>query len=451
MGRINKHQNVPIHAKKAKAKTVASSNIRKLTSLVITLLMLLHWQLPGAAAQSIKSTSNNKDTSALLIRHIYPFFARVNQDPAIRSMLTKYKPLRAIAESHQAAFKKALKHANLDTALRGLKWTAQQVTEISKALDVLYRKEPQFRALIKKLSDSHKYKTGVTDAKTKTPAATDSIFIDQMIRSIAAGMNYSVDTYLFGKAPQYAKIDAISIHLKDQRIRQQLKRVLLKATKGRQARLFYQLPLTTAIYALRLNGRTEAVLYDPLTGGMNRVPSNQVRTIDFSNYKYSAILVPGLGPEKPGVRLTEGGKARCRMAAAEFNKQEAPYLIVSGGHVHPNKTPFCEAVEMKIYMVDSLHMDESTILIEPYARHTTTNLRNATRLLYLLKIPMDKPVLIATDRSQSKYINNGMRKTSFRDLGYTPYSELRVITPDRTSFIPTLNSLRVNPLDPLDP
>lgn len=390
-----------------------------------------------------QQASRSKDTAALLIQHIYPFFSVLNAHPSVGHSLAKYKPLRKIARTNNTLLKKDLKAGQLEKAIHDIQLSSIQIKTIVQSLGKLNHKNPEMAAVVKQLRATQRYTWGTSDA--------DSAFLRKMVENVASGMRYATDVYLFGSKPTYGKIDAISIDLKNPDIRTALKDSLRRWLTSESADLFYFLPLKTALTALKMNGRTEAIWYDPLTEGLNAGPVAAIKKTDFSKYTYSAILVPGLGPEKPGVALTEGGKARCRMAAEQFNKGQAPFLIVSGGHVHPNKTPYCEAVEMKKYMVDSLHMNEACILIEPYARHTTTNLRNATRLIQLTGMPLDKPVLIVTDESQSSYINKGMRKTSLRDLGYTPYAELKILSPTHTVFTLNSKSSLVNPLDPLDP
>jgi hypothetical protein len=55
-------------------------------------------------------------------------------------------------------------------------------------------------------------------------------------------------------------------------------------------------------------------------------------------------------------------------------------VLVSGGSVHPAGTPLNEALMLREYLLDH-GASEEQILVEPHARHTTTNLRNAGRML----------------------------------------------------------------------
>jgi hypothetical protein len=308
-------------------------------------------------------------------------------------------------------------------------------TDIDFIGDELVRLFPQ--KLILKLKTSGAYQS----------YTTDTAFIRKAWETDARGVNYVIDTYIEGRPPLYPKIDAMSIDTTfKQKLAASMKRILAKGNPS-----FYYLPLSMALEALRLNGRDEAARYEPLTGKKNAAAYKRVKTINWQQYEYSAILVPGLGPELPGVRLDPNGAKRCDSAAIRFRAGKAPFLIVSGGHVHPNKTPYCEAIEMKKYMVEVLHIPANAIIIEPHARHTTTNLRNANRLIYLFNMPAGKPVLIVTDAAQNSYINGNMGAKVIKELGYTPYASITKLNAFETSYLPTENSRHINSFDPLDP
>jgi hypothetical protein len=214
--------------------------------------------------------------------------------------------------------------------------------------------------------------------------------------------------------------------------------------------LFFELPLQLALRALEINDRDEAARYEPLNLGMNKSAVKSIPGIQWASFSYSLILVPGQGPEQEGLAIDPMSINRCRLAAERYKKGLAPLIVVSGGHVHPNKTPYSEAVEMKKYMVRELHIPEKAILIEPHARHTTTNLRNAARIVYRFRIPDTMKILTVTDSIQNAYINM-MDKRFVEELGYIPYRDLKKISAEESEFYPIKNALQVNPLDPLDP
>src|SRR5262249_9951473 len=92
------------------------------------------------------------------------------------------------------------------------------------------------------------------------------------------------------------------------------------------------------------------------------------------------------------------------------------------------------------------------IIVDPHARHTTTNMRNAARLIYRYGIPFDKKSLVSTDRQQSEYIEGAVfEKRCLDELGYLPYRLERRTSAFDLEFVPQIESLHADPADPLDP
>jgi hypothetical protein len=278
----------------------------------------------------------------------------------------------------------------------------------------------------------------------------DTAYVRKVWQLEARGIVYILNTYLGGQKPLYPKIDSISFGKDDAGFRDKVAAGVEKAIKNNSG-VFYSIPMLLALDALNLNERDEAARYEPLTQQENAAAYKSVKKIKWEKYPYSVILIPGLGPEQPGVKLDPNGAKRCDSAAVQYRAGKAPFLVVSGGHVHPNKTPYCEAVEMKKYMVEVLHIPAAAIIIEPHARHTTTNLRNTNRLIYRFKIPATKPVLIVTDAAQNNYINGNMRDKVVKELGYTPFSTIKKLSATESEYIPSDNSRQPNSMDPLDP
>jgi hypothetical protein len=266
----------------------------------------------------------------------------------------------------------------------------------------------------------------------------------------ARGIAYIINTYIAAQKPLYPKIDSISFAKDDPAFHQKVTDGVKRILKNRSG-VFYSIPMLFALEALNINERDEAVRYEPLTDNENKAAYKSVKKIKWDKYPYSVILIPGLGPEQPDVKLDPKGARRCDSAAAAYRAGKAPFLVVSGGHVHPYKTPWCEAAEMKKYMVEVLQIPDSAIIIEPHARHTTTNLRNTNRLIYRFNIPAGKPVLIVTDAAQNFYINSSMRDKVVKELGYTPFTSIKKLSATESEYIPSDNSRQPNSFDPLDP
>jgi len=224
----------------------------------------------------------------------------------------------------------------------------------------------------------------------------------------------------------------------------------LEGPAGRPASFFEPL-LGVVLAALVAQGRDEAGRYEPLEAGENRAACARAVRIDWAAYPYPAILVPGLGPEDEGVPLSPLGRFRCHLAAERFAAGTAPFLVLSGGHVHPDRTPFAEALEMKRYLTGELGVPEDALFVDPHARHTTTNLRNLARLLHRYGLPVERPSLVTTDPFQALYIARMLDDRCARELGYLPYRSLNPISAFDVEVLPDIRSLHADPSDPLDP
>lgn len=164
------------------------------------------------------------------------------------------------------------------------------------------------------------------------------------------------------------------------------------------------------------------------------------------------IVVPGAGGTDKTTPLSAAGHKRCELAAEAYRAGKAPFVLVSGGYVHPSQTPFAEAIEMKRALIDDFHLPESAVLVDPHARHTTTNMRNAAREIFRYGLPMDKPALMVSDESQTAYIASEVfADRNLKELGYVPYKIVGKLSSTTLAFLPAVESLQQDPIEPLDP
>lgn len=207
-----------------------------------------------------------------------------------------------------------------------------------------------------------------------------------------------------------------------------------------------------ALALLDTNDRDDAGAWEPIDASLNAAAVARAANTQWSRFRYSAILVPGIGPDDLSTPLSARGKLNVRLAAQRFADGLAPFIIVSGGSVHPRGSRSTEAIEMRRALIDRYAIPADCIVVEPYARHTTTNLRNATRRLIAMKAPLDRDVLIVTNPAQSQYIESAdFKARSLRDLGYEPGKIGARLSATDLAFRPTAQSSLVDPMDPLDP
>ena len=200
------------------------------------------------------------------------------------------------------------------------------------------------------------------------------------------------------------------------------------------------------------NDRDEPARHEPMEQRDNRAAYNSVAKTDWKKYKYAAIVVPGNGPLLTTIPLSPVNKMRLDIAADRYRRDLAPFIVVSGGYCYPFRGPFAEAIEMKRYLMERWQLPEAAILIDPHARHTTTNFRNANRLLFRYGFPTNKLCDFVTTQSQTNYVDNAsFDARNQRELGYLPCRDKKRISLHDIEFHPVVESLHLDPFDPLDP
>jgi hypothetical protein len=405
---------------------------------------LFLWTALFLLAVNAATLQGREDADAIITEKAFPFYHCVARNPAFADAIRKDEVLQTISRQQVRRIQTALEQCgDVDCSMAAVQWNPEEMADIGNRLAKLCRRYKDLRPLLAQLKAG-----GRCNLYKKQ---SDADFIKSVWHDSALGINRILDTYIKGKKPRYPAVDAISFPVEDAEFRDKIRKFLAEQVKPHASEeLFFELPLKLALKALAINGRDEAARYEPLVQGMNANAVQRIAGIRWRSYRYSLILVPGQGPEDEGLPLDPMGIQRCKMAAERHQRGLAPFIVVSGGHVHPNKTPYSEAVEMRKYLVQELHIPENAILIDPHARHTTTNLRNVARMVYRFKIPDSKKILTVTDPVQSAYIPK-MKKRFLDELKYIPYRGMKILNKEENEFYPVQNALQANPFDPLDP
>ncbi|TCU58789.1 DUF218 domain-containing protein [Novosphingobium sp. PhB57] len=273
----------------------------------------------------------------------------------------------------------------------------------------------------------------------------------QAAREIA-GVNAIVRTFGLGQVPAYPQIDgAGTIDPQEARARLQAAAWLAQTPRASSVQALDP-SIEFALALLDGSDRTDAIGFEPLMSGLNAPAMKRAKSLDWKRYRYSAMIVTGVGPEVDDMAVSPFGKYHLRLAASRFAAGDVPFIIVTGGRAHPRATRFVEAEQMRKALIERYGVPAEAIVIEPYARHTTTNLRNATRLLVAMGAPLDKDTVIVCNPGQSASIESpAFVQRNLAELGYQPGQVGRRVSPTELEFRPSPQSARIDPRDPLDP
>ena len=385
-------------------------------------------------------------SSSMLQDKAYYILTLFQNIKGVSNILLVDETLSSIARQRSAALINSPLNCkdSLNCYAQSFLWTEQENTNIQLALRKLY----QNNLSIQKLVSEHLRPSGYFQNDVKL--SDENLLLKAWVDA-AKGMNYIINVYLLNKGARYAAIDSVSYPVNEWYYKSVINEMFFQVKNASStSKLFFGPSLQVCLQLLEVNNRDEAIRYEPLSN-LNKKAYGRVSKTNFNNYPYSVILTLGEGPENT-VSISPNNKYRCKTAAESYWKKLAPFIVVSGGNVHPFQTSYCEGVEMKKYLIEHFNVPESAIIVEPYARHTITNFRNANRIIYRTNIPFNKKVLCVTSKYHTDYLSNPeFEKRCIQELGYAPFKEIKHLSDFATEYIPTIESLHINALDPLDP
>lgn len=389
----------------------------------------------------VESFSRVQDANFYLLT-LFQYVSPVN------TLLNKDQVLMGIRDRILKRTEQSLAACEKDRAcvVNAFQWTPQDAQEVRDRLMELARTEKVFKTLV----EDHMRPSGYFQGFASLP---DEEMVVSAWDECVKGINRVMDVYGNGQAPMYARIDSVTYNI---RSRDYIESVYLWGQAIRHETgntpQFFAAPLQFALMLLDINNRDEAARYEPMHLLENKQAYAAISKIKWDKYPYSAIVILGAVSPIYASKLSPMGKLNVKLGAENFNQGLAPLIIVSGGHVHPFRTAVSEAIEMKRELMDKYHIPASSIIIDPHARHTTTNLRNASRLIYKYNIPADRKLLITTNPYHSNSIENPRFVARCQEeLGYQPGQILKRVSPSTLEFLPDIKSLHRSPDDPLDP
>lgn len=370
-------------------------------------------------------------------KNVY-FLSLVNTQPELTDAIAGDAELASLSKKKYEEFKAA---ATLKDKIASAVFSNAEITAAGKRISALWAENNAFdRLAIDHLSPSGCY---ISNKRN-----TVRSFLEGVWATDAAALN--TINRIFGDGSQAAHCDDDRRTATDAQVMDALEKA---GSKVNAESPFYQLALECAKAVLAVNERDgEAVNYEPLNSGCNKAAFEAARTTAWNNYEYSVIMVPGAGPDDYNTPLHPDGKVRCDIGYKLWKQKLAPFIMVSGGRIHPSKTKYCEAYEMKKYLMGK-GVPESAIIMEPHARHTPTNVRNMVRVMFRMGIPMDMGGIVACTAGviSGTFQNQAFMNRCINEYGFLPVSFGKTVTSEAITFYPRTDCLNIYSKDPLDP
>ncbi len=360
----------------------------------------------------------------------------------VRKLLSQNKLLRHLANERLMALKKSASCNNVNCLAELMRLDGPTIEAVAGELQSL-ADQPEFKRLVK----NDLRPSGVF---VRYGEQSDAQMVMAAWKDAANGLNRIIDVYALGKSPRYPAIDRVSFDVSTEAYVSLLKSKTAEIKLG-NVPLFFEPALNFALRLLEANRRDEPARYEPLEQGENKAAIQNLKNIKWSDYPYSFILVLGSGGQDLKTSISPLGAKRTDVAAQLFLQHKAPLILVSGGHVHPMQTPYCEAIEMKKYLMQKYQVPEASILIDPYARHTTTNFRNAARLAFRYRIPTALALVTSSEEHITSSTKDEFRVRCINELGYFPVEFIKRVSTVEAEFKPSIQSLFFDANDPLDP
>jgi hypothetical protein len=420
--------------------------MKKIIYVLIALVFVSSYSQEGKGFELDYSSS--KSGSLIQDKNFYLLTA-IQNEKAVSQLMENNVVFKTIFKNQQQEISSKLKFCkdSLSCLVNGYQFNKNELVSVEEELRILMKDKKELQNFVKNnLRPSGKYENFKN--------STDTELLVKAWQLCAQGMNRIMKVYGLGERAQYATIDSVSYDVQSQFYKGSvfMWSDFLHNKKPRTNALFFQESLDFSLSLLYMNHRDEVTRYEPLEEKENKKTIAHIKKINFNAFEYASVLILGNGPENYQDRLSAIGKLNLQLGVLEYEAKKAPLIIVSGGHAHPFRAAFCEAIEMKKELMNIYNIPEENILIDPFARHTTTNLRNATRLMIGYKMPLDKKSIVVTNVSHSDYVGNkNFNVRCIEELGYLPAIILKRLNSTALEFLPNVESLHQNPIDPLDP
>jgi DUF218 domain-containing protein len=361
---------------------------------------------------------------------------RISKDKVLRSILSRYLRSLSLWDVNCGNIPACYTEAML--------WDSISVAQAAERLEELYAKDVVFRMSL----HIHLQESG---AFIKWQGMAENKILTMALAQEMACINQIITNYTTNRGFRYPDIDSDFYDVRSAEFRKVVTRLFEHYSMVPDTSfLFFSPSMKLALDVLKAAHRDEAARHEPLYK-VNKAAFDRIAHTEWNKYPFSAILIFGEGPNDKK-NISAGGMLRCDAGAELYQKGKAPFIVVSGGYVHPFQTRWCEAIEMRKYLIDQYHIPAKAIIVEPHARHTTTNIRNTARIIFRNGIPAGKKVLGISSSNHISYMMSPIFTwRNNNDLGYLPYADMQKNSDNTVEFYPVAKALFWDGSDPLDP
>lgn len=390
-------------------------------------------------------------SNPILTRNFYALAKIMDQNQA--SALLESKPaLSAIRSQMIANFNNEIVKNTVTVNSIGLslKFTDSQINSIIEDIG-----NSADETSLKTIIDNHLKLSGAYQLYSDY---TRKNYLKYAVRECLKGINQIIDVYTQNVVPLDAISDLGLYHATKDTYKAEYLSVLKAASlklEFVEDKLVFEPSLKFALMLLKLNTREEAGAFEPLETGENLKAITYLKNIKWDDYPYASMLLLGDSPNSAGddINLSKSAKIRVGYAVDNLKAGLVPVVIISGANVYPNLTPYFEAIEMKKYMMLTYDIDEKQIIVDPHGRHTTSNVRNAARIIFKYKIPNSKKsIIVGTSSHINTIADPAFAKRCNTYYGYMPGVLGSRVSPTTLEYTPDVKSLTMQPsVDPLDP
>lgn len=412
--------------------------------LIILWMMILVCNLCFSQVGPQRSYRPIQGNSYTQSKNVY-LFTLMEELPEVKALLEADPDLSSIANAKIQSLENSLEACGNEGTCypKAVIFTPNEIDQIAGRLEKLAEENPQMISLV----ENHLIPSGMYQMQADEDLGK---YLANAFKLDAATINHMIAVYGMGEKPNYPNIDSLGVAKDSYYFIDNNKALnLLNLDKYKDSHLFFELPMHHGLDLMEIARMSRAGDFEPMVELENRAAYFQAQKTNWEEYPYPLILIPGAGTDNYLDSLSAGGVIRAMLALRQYEQSVAPFIAVSGGYVHPYKVQHAEAIEMKRYLM-RMGVPESAIIIDPHARHTTTNMRNVARMMFRYGFPMDRPSVTVTGPAQSKFIE-GMLDRCMKELGYHTYTNGKRISQTMLEFYPQIMSLQIDWDEPLDP